>query len=118
MITFCNEAVTLIPPDATENEFPLATEIGAPVHTPNSHRTGVPARSHNSIPLIVHPDPDPFVHDNVDVFEDACADATANVHADPPVVYPVPDSSVISTDAVGVLVPSRTLMPVVDAVED
>ena len=118
MITFCNEAVTLIPPDATENEFPLATEMGAPVQEPNSHRTGDPASSHSSIPLIVHGDPDPFVHDRVDVFDEACPDATANVVTDPPVVYPVPDSSVMSTEAVGLLVPSRVLMPVVEAVVD
>ena len=110
--------MTEIPPDATEKLFPLATEIGAPVQEPNSHLTGDPASSQSSIPLIVHGDPDPFVHDRVDVFDEACPDATANVVTDPPVVYPVPDSSVMSTEAVGLLVPSRVLMPVVEAVVD
>ena len=97
--------------------MPFATEIGAPVQIPNSHRTGDPARSHNSIPLIVHVDP-PFVHVSVDVFDDASPDAAENVHALPPVVYPDPDSSVMLTVAVGLFVPSRTLIPVVDAVAD
>ena len=60
----------------------------------------------------------PFVHVSADVFELASPDAAAKVQAVPPVVYPVPDSSVMSTVAVGVLVPSRTLIPVVDAVAD
>ena len=60
--------------------------MGAPVHAPNSHRTGLPASSHNSIPLIVHVDPEPLVHDAVDVFEDAWLDAAANVITVPPAV--------------------------------
>ena len=118
MITLCNWMDALIPPEVTENEFPLATEIGAPVQMPNSHLTGDPAWSHSSIPLIVHPDPEPFVHVKVDVFDDASPDATENVHALPPVTYPDPDSSDMSTVAVGLLVPRRTLIPVVDAVAD
>lgn len=108
--------VTDMPPDATENEFPLATVIGAPVHVPNSHRVGPPV-SQISIPLIVHDEPDPFVHDNVVVFELASADAAANEHAVPPAVYPVPVISVMFTEAVGLLLPSRTFMPVTEAVD-
>ncbi len=43
--------------------------------------------------------------------------AFVNVHADPPEVYPLPlGSSTIVVEAFGTLEPSRTLMPVVEAV--
>ena len=110
------------PAAGTANELPFAMEIGAPIHVPHIHLTGVPAWSHSSIPLIVQP-PAVFVHVAVDVLYEVGTPETRaaapNVQAVPPVTYPLPlGSSVMSADPDGDVDPSRRLIPVVDAVAD
>lgn len=97
---------TATPAAETLNVFPLATEIGCPVHDPNRYRTES-AEFHTSIPTIDQDPPDPFVHEAVDALLVAAADAEFHVITVPPVVYPVPVSSVMFAVAVGALVPSR-----------
>lgn len=43
MVTLRNCKVAIIPLAGTANEFPFATEIGAPIHVPHIHLTGEPA---------------------------------------------------------------------------
>jgi hypothetical protein len=105
-----------MPPADTWKVFPVDTDRGAPVQVPNIHRTGAPAWSHSSMPLMVQVDP-LFVHDRVDVFAAVPELAAANAHADPAVTYPEPlGMEVWVPEAPGVLDPSRTLIPVVEAV--
>jgi hypothetical protein len=83
----------------------FATEIGWPVHDPNRYRTES-AEFHTSTPTSDHDPPDPFVHDAELALLVAAADALFHVITVPPVVYPVPLSSVMLLEAVGALVPS------------
>ena len=55
---------TATPPTLTWNTAVEGTETGTPLfHNPHHHRTGDPAESQSSAPVIVHVVPDPFVHD-------------------------------------------------------
>ncbi|MGH3205931.1 MAG: hypothetical protein ACRDP5_28350 [Streptosporangiaceae bacterium] len=67
----------------------MATDTGSPVHVPYIHRTGVPARSHNSSPTIDQDDPEPFVFDStvelLDVAPPPDVVGVVNEQFDPPV---------------------------------
>jgi len=55
---------TAHPPTLIWNWADAGTLIGTPeFHSPHHHRTGVPAESQISAPVIVHVVPDPFVHE-------------------------------------------------------
>ena len=110
----------MIPEMGTVNEFPEAMEMGAPIQVPYIHRTA--AASQISIPLMVQP-PDEFVQESTAEFTDCATPFTVvaaeNVHALPPVEYPLPlGSSVMSEPPAGEVEPSFTYIPVVDAVAD
>ena len=96
---------TEIPAAATWNVFVFATLIGCPVHDPYRYRVVSP-EFQISIPTIDQEPPDPFVHDAELELEVAAADAEFHVMTVPPVVYPVPVSSVMFAVAVGADVPS------------
>ena len=92
--------------------------MGAPIQLPHIHRSGGLPWSHNSTPLIVQP-PELFVQVStvllVLVGTPEVIAAFVNVHAVPPVVYPLPlGSSTIVVEAFGTLLPSRRLIPVVE----
>jgi hypothetical protein len=104
-----------MPATFTWNTLEAETEIGWPVHDPNHHRTGEPAESQISTPTIDHVDPDPFVHDSVDVGPvDWPADAEPNVIDSG--VDPVPLSAVPADVFVGAVVVRWHTIGVVGAV--
>jgi hypothetical protein len=94
--------LTEIPSAATWNVLPFATLIGWPLKFPNHTRSA--ALSVISHDTIDQAPPDPFVHEIAVVCGQVTADPAdeavdAVENAVPPVVYPVPVSSVPDADA-------------------
>ena len=97
-----------MPAAATWKVFPALTFTGCPVHVPYRCRAGVVSQT--SSPTRDQDPPEPFVHDTAPELDVAAARTVFQVITCPPGVYPLLDSSVMLTVAVGAVTPSRRLV--------